>query len=391
MKHKSNAKRFIAVFAIAMTLFATGSFTRYQVFFPQVTVQAEEAADDQPATDYPRPAENTVLRKGSRGEDVCWLQAALNAATNAGLTVDGDFGGGTEAALIAFQEQQGLTADGIAGAETLRRLDELLNQQATEEAQPEDEPQVTEPAEPRQVKSIFLDYWKSFFLCITDFAANFKEKIAWMASFSGAIAGFVIAIIVAVWVLLVLFKFGDSFEETGRLIRLSNGDWIDELRFVGSSFSITNAMGSFLPGFLKLVGICILLSPAISDVVYLCGSYGTSVWGGIWRALLYGVLRILLSIGILIGGLYLIIELLAVGLAALAFPFLLLKAAFRKLSGSQDNAAIPLTKQFRHCYIKVYNSKVTFGFAMVVLCAVILALNAVPVLMAFELAVGIYL
>ena len=37
--------------------------------------------------------------------------------------IDGDFGPGTEAAVKAFQAQNGLTPDGIAGAYTQQALD----------------------------------------------------------------------------------------------------------------------------------------------------------------------------------------------------------------------------------------------------------------------------
>jgi peptidoglycan hydrolase-like protein with peptidoglycan-binding domain len=39
-----------------------------------------------------------------------------------GLTADGDFGPGTEAALKKWQAANGLTADGVAGPKTLAKL-----------------------------------------------------------------------------------------------------------------------------------------------------------------------------------------------------------------------------------------------------------------------------
>lgn len=61
-------------------------------------------------------ASGGVLRRGSKGDDVKKLQAAL------GLTADGDFGPGTEAALKKWQAANGLTADGVAGPKTLAKL-----------------------------------------------------------------------------------------------------------------------------------------------------------------------------------------------------------------------------------------------------------------------------
>lgn len=57
-----------------------------------------------------------TLRRGSKGEEVKKMQSAL------GLTADGDFGPGTEAALKKWQGANGLTADGVAGPKTLAKL-----------------------------------------------------------------------------------------------------------------------------------------------------------------------------------------------------------------------------------------------------------------------------
>ena len=57
-----------------------------------------------------------TLRKGSKGEGVKKMQAALR------ITADGDFGLGTEAALKKWQARNGLIADGIAGPRTLAKL-----------------------------------------------------------------------------------------------------------------------------------------------------------------------------------------------------------------------------------------------------------------------------
>jgi putative chitinase len=57
-----------------------------------------------------------VLRRGSKGDMVKKMQAKL------GLSADGDFGPGTEAALKKWQSANGLTADGVAGPKTLTKL-----------------------------------------------------------------------------------------------------------------------------------------------------------------------------------------------------------------------------------------------------------------------------
>lgn len=63
-----------------------------------------------------------VLKRGMSGATVAGLQQALlDKGFDPGL-IDGDFGGGTEAAVLAFQKSEGLLADGIAGPRTLHPL-----------------------------------------------------------------------------------------------------------------------------------------------------------------------------------------------------------------------------------------------------------------------------
>jgi peptidoglycan L-alanyl-D-glutamate endopeptidase CwlK len=63
-----------------------------------------------------------VLKLDSRGTDIMALQQALKARGFDPGVPDGDFGPGTEAAVIAFQKSEGLTPDGIVGPQTLDRL-----------------------------------------------------------------------------------------------------------------------------------------------------------------------------------------------------------------------------------------------------------------------------
>ena len=56
------------------------------------------------------------LRVGSRGDAVAAVQAKL------GLTADGAFGPGTEAAVKKWQAANGLAADGVVGPATYSKL-----------------------------------------------------------------------------------------------------------------------------------------------------------------------------------------------------------------------------------------------------------------------------
>ena len=65
----------------------------------------------------------TRLEKGSTGRDVKELQTKLKKLGYYDAYVDGDYGDTTVAAVRAFQKKYNLTADGIAGKETLKKLD----------------------------------------------------------------------------------------------------------------------------------------------------------------------------------------------------------------------------------------------------------------------------
>lgn len=69
-----------------------------------------------------------VLKTGMKGSDVKELQSSLNKIQPLpAITVDGDFGGQTLRALLIFQRERGLTADGIAGSKTISELKKLVS------------------------------------------------------------------------------------------------------------------------------------------------------------------------------------------------------------------------------------------------------------------------
>lgn len=66
-----------------------------------------------------------TLRRGSRGDDVVALQSALVAAGYE-IDVDGIFGAGTEEAVVQFQSDNDLDADGIVGRNTWAALEPYI-------------------------------------------------------------------------------------------------------------------------------------------------------------------------------------------------------------------------------------------------------------------------
>ena len=77
------------------------------------------------ATSSSSSSSTTRLEKGSTGSDVKDLQTKLKKLGYYDAYVDGDYGDTTVAAVKAFQKKYNLTADGIAGKETLKKLDSV--------------------------------------------------------------------------------------------------------------------------------------------------------------------------------------------------------------------------------------------------------------------------
>lgn len=87
-----------------------------------VVPASDAAAAAQPAPDGQPPAyPGAPLRQGSKGDDVHAMQQRLSDLGNS-LTVDGNFGPGTQAAVVAFQGSKGLSADGVVGPATWAAL-----------------------------------------------------------------------------------------------------------------------------------------------------------------------------------------------------------------------------------------------------------------------------
>jgi N-acetylmuramoyl-L-alanine amidase len=63
-----------------------------------------------------------IIRQGDSGERVRDVQRRLRALANPGLAVDGHFSEQTRQAVLRFQQERGLGADGIVGSETWRNL-----------------------------------------------------------------------------------------------------------------------------------------------------------------------------------------------------------------------------------------------------------------------------
>lgn len=80
----------------------------------------------QPVTSSNFNTSSRVLRRGNTGSEVRNLQLLLRRAGRDPGPIDGEFGGATEYAVLRFQEIQGLYPNGVAGPDTLNRLQNFV-------------------------------------------------------------------------------------------------------------------------------------------------------------------------------------------------------------------------------------------------------------------------
>jgi hypothetical protein len=92
------------------------------------TEEEEEPQPAEPEEPAPTLPEDQRLGPGDEGEAVMQLQRALAQLGFDPGEPDGAFGEQTRLAVQRFQESAGLAADGIAGPETLRALNQQLAQ-----------------------------------------------------------------------------------------------------------------------------------------------------------------------------------------------------------------------------------------------------------------------
>lgn len=100
-------KKFVKIIALALILVSVGIGV-------SVTLS--------PQTNNVQTVYALTLKQGSRGEQVKTMQKKLKNWGYYNGAVDGIFGKQTKTAVIRFQKNNGLTADGIVGAKTLSAL-----------------------------------------------------------------------------------------------------------------------------------------------------------------------------------------------------------------------------------------------------------------------------
>ncbi|MDH5333263.1 MAG: peptidoglycan-binding protein, partial [Thermoleophilia bacterium] len=91
------------------------------------TTDTTPATTTEPSTGDITLPEGVKLRSGDSGSGVEAVQRALAKLGYDPGAIDGDFGPATEAAVVAFQTAEGLSADGVVGTDTLNALAAALS------------------------------------------------------------------------------------------------------------------------------------------------------------------------------------------------------------------------------------------------------------------------
>lgn len=131
----SSDRRAVAAAAVALVVLVIG-LAAAGVFSgrsgPRLTATATRPIATTPArTTQPKVVSvqvpTTTFAPGTHGPEVKKLQQALARLGYSPGRIDGNYGPGTQAALVRFQRASGLTADGILGPNTLAALASALH------------------------------------------------------------------------------------------------------------------------------------------------------------------------------------------------------------------------------------------------------------------------
>ncbi len=143
-KYGTGTMAAVSAFQAANGLHADGlaGTATYKILYSDAAVPySETVVTPTPASTVP----SRTLRSGDSGDDVKNVQTRLKALGYYTGTVDGKYGSGTVAAIVTFQTQNGLKADGAAGSGTYSVLfsDSAKEYTKTETAAPTATPVAT--------------------------------------------------------------------------------------------------------------------------------------------------------------------------------------------------------------------------------------------------------
>lgn len=269
-----------------------------------ISYQALTAYAEEPI--YPIPEADSALAIGAKGDEVKWLQTALNEVAKADFVVDGDFGTKTEAPLKLFQAENGLESSGIADEATLTLLEHLMLPEATIETTATEQPTISElpdqTEKPAYVRirpevsrdHLFIGYWEFYFVTLKDTLLHFKTTIAPFIDTTTTLGEVGIAILIIFAVICLIPVSVAIIHES------ENNDPNDDANIVtmafGSYLAESGDLGCLVSFALRLIGLLILFSPLLCDIYFIKSHFDAGWIKVILDSCLFVIMRILLGL-----------------------------------------------------------------------------------------------
>lgn len=339
--------------------------------------------------DYPRPSDSSVLEKGSKSSEVYWLQTALNMAIDANLEVDGNFGEKTKSAVIEFQNQYGLTADGIADRQTIQKLTEILSAD-TEISIEEENSTVEEQAEsaPEKKKYKFTEYCKYYYKCSKDLFFNFTQLKNEITSKS------LLPEILIVWgtieiglIICVFLWFSKSEIWVWRTYHYPG--IMESFEPYETSIPFTKYiidLGGGIKSILLFLILNLLLSPLISDIYFLRTYFNLGLGISILKSVFYLILRLAISIAGLFIFTVLILILIGLIITIVSLPIMLIMLIINKIFSKNEDKEenddkLSLTSIFLYPALNVITNTITMVFSIILSCIIDIIIHLIPIIM----------
>lgn len=314
------------------------------------------------STEYAIPSDSVVLAKGATGEDVKWLQSALNTVMNVNLTVDGNFGGNTETVLMEFQKSKGIDANGKADSATINALAEAAGQRTTT-VTTQTVTNSTTSDENEESGHAFKDYWKTYFENAHDLIFHFKDKHADIKDYLGGFASaLVMCLPIGIACIIILWLFSYVPYEKYNGSGIYERDPIDGV--------------SYIAKLIFGIAILIFLIPCFVDMYYINSNFSISVFKLIGIEFLYLILRLLIGAGVAL------LAALALGIiiSVIAFLIINLGKGIKKIISKGDTVFSSPVDLFEAIAL----SKPGIILGIIIAVIVILFYYIIPIFMQFS-------
>ncbi|HQM02825.1 MAG TPA: peptidoglycan-binding domain-containing protein [Ruminococcus flavefaciens] len=342
------------------------------IFSINNTAYAEEST----SVSYAHPSGDPPLARGSKGEDVCWLQESLNQACGADLVVDDAFGAKTEEAVLNFQKQHGLPETGQADTQTIETLVKTLTPDETQESEQvkEQQDEKTDPAIKIKVdndrKHIFKNYWKTYFRTIKLFVEHPKNTASLMAANVTMVTVSLIGVFLEAVFVLLIIRHLSSYE----FVRTKHGLFFGSMDIYRKvePIHISGCVGFLF----KLTLLGIALSPLFADGYFLAEYFGLGIWSCIWRVIVYTLMRLAASAVLFLAVAAIAVVVLSIILTVPVYPVAAIVQAIRKINNSSSQIPSPV-KLYK--IISVSQPIIVTG--IVISAIVILYLNVIPLIL----------